>query len=68
MIVLKRFSQILNTNNTPGFTKGRKYDQNLGRLGQMNTAQRELAKVGQLGKEMREFKTSITKPGKSIWQ
>lgn len=66
MILIKRFSQtkILNTNNPAlGFTKGRKYDTDLDRLGRMDTAQRELSKVGDLnlGKEMRKLRGELKK-------
>lgn len=50
MLVLRRkkFTQtkILNT-NAPGigFTRGRKYDTDMDRLGRMDTAQRELQRV-----------------------
>ena len=50
---IKRFSQtkILNTNNPAlGFTRGRKYDTDLDRLGRMDTSQRELMRVGDIGK------------------
>ena len=68
MIIIKRFSQtkILNTNNPAlGFTKGRKYDTDLERLGRMDTAQRELSKVGDLnlGKEMRKLRGELKKEG-----
>lgn len=68
MIIIKRFSQtkILNTNNPAlGFTKGRKYDTDLDRLGRMDTAQRELSKVGDLnlGKEMRKLRGELKKEG-----
>lgn len=67
---LKRFSQtkILNTNNPAlGFTRGRKYDTDLDRLGRMDTAQRELHKVGDLGKEMRKLNKEIN-GGIGRWQ
>lgn len=72
MIILKRFSQtkILNTNNPGiGFTRGRKYDTDLDRLGRMETSQRELTKVGDLnlGKEMRKLNLEL-KGGKNIWR
>lgn len=67
---LKRFSQtkILNTNNPAlGFTRGRKYDTDLDRLGRMDTAQRELHRVGDLGKEMRKLNKEIN-GGIGRWQ
>lgn len=71
MIIIKRFSQtkILNTNNPAlGFTKGRKYDTDLDRLGRMETAQRELAKVGDLGKEMRKLQGELRRGGRNEWR
>ena len=47
---IKRFSQtkILNTNNPAlGFTRGRKYDTDMDRLGRIKTAQGELTKIGE---------------------
>ncbi len=62
MIVLrnKGFSgtKILNT-NAPGFIKGRKYDTDLDRLGRMKTSQRELQRVPDLGKEVRELNKEL---------
>lgn len=64
MLVLRRkkFTQtkILNT-NAPGigFTRGRKYDTDMDRLGRMNTAQRELQRVGDLGREMRKLSSEL---------
>lgn len=71
MIIIKRFSQtkILNTNNPAlGFTKGRKYDTDLDRLGRMETAQRELAKVGDLGREMRKLQGELRRGGRNEWR
>lgn len=71
MIIIKRFSQtkILNTNNPAlGFTRGRKYDTDLDRLGRMETAQRELAKVGDLGKEMRKLQGELRRGGRNEWR
>ena len=68
---IKRFSQtkILNTNNPAlGFTRGRKYDTDLDRLGRMNTSQRELMEVGELGKEMRKLNREINHGGIGKWQ
>lgn len=65
MIILRRkqFSQtqILNTNLGGGFIRGRKYDTALDRLGRMETAQRELHKVGDLGKEQRKMSSMINR-------
>lgn len=43
---LRKFSsnEILNTNVSPGFIRGRKYDTDLDRLGRQSTSQRELHK------------------------
>lgn len=71
MIIIKRFSQtkILNTNNPAlGFTRGRKYDTDLDRLGRMETAQRELTKVGDLGKEMRKLQGELRRGGRNEWR
>lgn len=61
MIILrdKRYAQILNTNVGPGFIKNRKYDMDLYRLGRMDTAQRELQKVGDLTKESRKLSSEL---------
>lgn len=67
---IKRFSQskILNTNNPAlGFKRGRKYDTDLDRLGRMDTSQRELAKIGDLGREMRKISRELNGV-KTIWQ
>lgn len=71
MMIVKRFSQtkILNTNNPAfGFTKGRKYDTDMDRLGRMNTSQRELAGIGNLGKEMRKLNQELNRGGRGKWQ
>lgn len=68
---IKRFSQtkILNTNNPAlGFTRGRKYDTDLDRLGRIKTAQGELTKVGDLGKEMRKLNRELNSGGLRKWQ
>lgn len=68
---IKRFSQtkILNTNNPAlGFKRGRKYDTDLDRLGRMETSQRELARVGDLGKEMRKLNQELNRGGIGKWQ
>jgi hypothetical protein len=52
--------KILNTNLSGiGFQRGRKYDTDLDRLGRMNTSQRELHKVGDLGREMRKLNSEL---------
>lgn len=60
---IKRFSSciILNTNNQPGFIRGRKYDTDLDRLGRMKTSHRELSKVGELGREMRKLSSELNR-------
>lgn len=62
MIILrKKFSatKILNTNGTPGFTRNRKYDTDLDRLGRMETSHRELSRIGDLGNEIRKMNTEL---------
>ena len=51
---------VLNT-NAPGlgFTKGRKYDMDLDRLGRMSTAQRELGRIGDLRTEQRKMASEL---------
>ena len=71
MIIIKRFSQtkILNTNNPLlGFSRGRKYDTDMDRLGRMSTSQRELAKIGDLNmnKEVNKLKKDLQ--GGNIWR
>lgn len=65
MIVLRRnFSstKILNTNAPSlGFTRGRKYDTDLDRLGRMNTSHRELARIGDLGREARKLTSELNR-------
>lgn len=71
MMIVKRFSQtkILNTNNPAlGFTKGRKYDTDMDRLGRMNTSQRELAGISNLGKEMRKLSQELNRGRIGKWQ
>ena len=68
---IKRFSQtkILNTNNPElGFKRGRKYDTDLDRLGRMETSQRELARIGDLGREMRKLNQELNRGGIGKWQ
>ena len=70
MMIIKRFSanQILNTNMGLGFTKGRKYDTDLDRLGRMDTSHRELSKVGELNKEMRKLGKELNEGRMGRWQ
>ncbi len=56
--------QIINTRGTAGFDTKRRYDQDLGRLGDMNTAQRELHRIGDLNAEMRKMRSELN--GSSI--
>lgn len=68
---IKRFSQtkILNTNNPAlGFKRGRKYDTDLDRLGRMETSQRELTRIGDLGREMRKLNQELNRGGIGKWQ
>lgn len=53
-------NKILNTNLSGiGFKRGRKYDTDLDRLGRMDTAQRELSRVGDLRSEMRKLSSEL---------
>ena len=53
-------NKILNTNlGGIGFKRGRKYDTDLDRLGRMDTAQRELSRVGDLRSEMRKLSSEL---------
>ena len=67
MIILrnKQYSsnQILNTNagSQFGFIKGRKYDTDLDRLGRMKTSHRELSRIGDIGKEVRNTNSMMSR-------
>ncbi len=62
MLRIKRFSKILNTNLSGiGFTRSREYDTDLNRLGRMESSQRELHKIGDLGTEIRTLGKSLDK-------
>lgn len=50
-----------------GFTRGRKYDQDLDRLGRMETSQRELHKPNQLRGEMRQLNRELNEARKGKW-
>jgi hypothetical protein len=54
---LKIFSgtRIINTSGMTGFTRGRKYDTDLDRLGRMETSQSELRRTDDIRKEAREM-------------
>lgn len=70
-MIIKRFSQtkILGTNNSAlGFTRGRKYDTDMDRLGRMETSHRELSKTGELGREMRKLGQELNRGGMGKWQ
>jgi hypothetical protein len=71
MMRLKRFSsnKILNTNMGVGigFTRGRKYDTDMDRLGRMTTSHRELSKVGELNREMRKLNTELNQGRLGKW-
>lgn len=69
MMKIKRFShtKILNTNSALGFTRGRKYDTDLDRLGRMETSQRELHRLGDLRSEMRKLNNEL-RGGIGRWQ
>lgn len=62
MIVVRR-PQILGTSGASGFIRGRKYDTDLNRLGRMKTAQRELQKTGDIGKEVRNMSKELNNYG-----
>lgn len=64
----KYFSGILNTRGVAGFNRNRKYDQDMNRLGRMNTAQRELNMVGELNREMRKLNTELNQGRLGKWQ
>lgn len=68
-MIIKRVSRpkILNTSGAPGFIRGRNYDMDLGRLGKMETSQRELARVGDLGKEMRKLSSELNQGRLGKW-
>lgn len=51
----------------PGFIKGRKYDTDLDRLGRMDTAQRELHRIGDLRSEMRKLNSEL-RGGMNKWR
>ena len=51
-----------------GFRRGRKYDTDLDRLGRMDTSQRELSRVNQLGSEMRKLRSELNNERLGIWQ
>lgn len=70
-MILKRikiFSQILGTSGMPGFLRGRKYDQDLSRLGKMKTSHRELSKIGDLSKEIRKMNKELNDGRLGRWQ
>lgn len=59
-MIVKRFSQrILGTNGAFGFKRGRKYDEDLDRLGRMKTSHRELSKS--LDREIREEQRELSR-------
>ena len=59
-MIVKRFSQrILGTNGAFGFRRGRKYDEDLDRLGRMKTSHRELSKS--LDREIREEQRELSR-------
>ena len=69
MMKIKRFShtKIMNTNSALGFTRGRKYDTDLDRLGRMETSQRELHRLGDLRSEMKKLNSEL-RGGIGRWQ
>ena len=61
-MIVKRFSQrILGTNGAFGFTHGRKYDEELDRLGRMETSHRELSKTDDIRKEQRKMRLQLSR-------
>lgn len=54
-------TNILNTSGATGFIRGRKYDTDLDRLGRMNTSHREMARVGDLSREIREMSSELNR-------
>ena len=59
-MIVKRFSQrILGTSGAFGFTRGRKYDMDLDRLGRMETSHREMSKS--LDREIREERRKLSR-------
>ena len=66
-IILKRFSGILNTRGQVGFNSSRHYDEDMNRLGRMQTAQRELHKVGDLNHEIRKMNEELNQGRKGKW-
>lgn len=65
---IKRFStnQILRT-NAPGFQKGKRYDQDLNRLGRWST-QKEMGRYGDLNKEIRQMHKELNEGRLGLWQ
>lgn len=62
-------TKILNTNAPQlGFTRGRKYDTDLDRLGRMETSQRELQRTNQLQTEMRNMNSELRNGRIGKWQ
>lgn len=59
--------KILGTSGSTGFIRGRNYDQDLGRLGRMETAQRELHRVGDLGREIRQMGKELNQGRLGKW-
>lgn len=68
-MIVKRLSRpkILNTSGMSGFIRGRNYDMDLGRLGKMDTSQRELHRIGDLGREMRELNRELNNGRLGKW-
>lgn len=61
-MIVKRFSQkILNTTNTPGFSRRRNYDEDLDRLGRMETSHRELSRTDDIRKEQMEMRRELSR-------
>ena len=61
-MIVKRFSQrILGTSGAFGFIRGRKYDEDLDRLGRMETSHRELSKTDDIRKEQRKMRLQLSR-------
>ena len=65
-MIIKRFSKTLNT-NSPGFIKGRTYDQDFNRLGRLET-QRQIGGNNELGQEMRKLGKELNDGRLGKWQ
>lgn len=61
-MIIKRFSNIINTNAPSiGFKRNRNYDMDLNRLGRMKTSQRELHRTDDIRAELREMQSELNR-------